>query len=221
MGVELVEFIDLWVEDGFVLMWMMWGYQLIDVFYCCVDDDYFDLLIFNLDSMLGVSGIMDVYCVGNIIIVNVSGMGIVDDKVFYFYMFDIVEFYIGEQVILKNVLIWCCFEEDSLKYVLDNFVDLVVKEVYGFGGYGMFVGFVVFKKEIVVFECKFCVWFVNYIVQLMFLLLMVLILIKVGFVLCYVDLCFFVFVLFNCVDIMSGGLICVVLKKGFLVVNFL
>lgn len=45
--------------------------------------------------MFGVFGLFDVYCVGNVMICNVLGIGIVDDKVIYVYVLDIIEFYIG------------------------------------------------------------------------------------------------------------------------------
>lgn len=164
MGVYFVEGSDLQVIDGCVVMCMIEGFQLIDVLYCCVDDVFFDLFMFCFDLVFGVVGIMDVYCVGNIMIVNVFGIGIVDDKVIYLYMLEIVEFYMGCKVLLENVLIWCCGEVDSLKYVFEYFDELVVKEVYGLGGYGMLVGLCVLKVEFEVFFVKLCVCFVNYIV---------------------------------------------------------
>lgn len=219
MGVELVESTDLRVEDGFVSMRTTRGYQPIDVLYRRVDDDYLDPLTFNPDSMLGVPGIMDVYRAGNITIANAPGTGIADDKALYSYMPDIVEFYTGEQAILKNVPTWRCSEEDSLKYVLDNLADLVVKEVHGSGGYGMLVGPAASKKEIAAFERKLRARPANYIAQPTLSLSTVPILTKAGLAPRHVDLRPFVLVSPNRVDITPGGLTRVALKKGSLVVN--
>ena len=67
---------------------------------------------------------------------------------------EIVEFYTGEQAILKNVPTYRCSEPDMLKYVLEHLDELVVKEVHGSGGYGMLVGPAASKKEIRAFREK-------------------------------------------------------------------
>jgi len=59
-----------------------------------------------------------------------------------------IEFYLGEKPILKNVPTYQCREPGELKYVLANLKDLVVKEVHGAGGYGMLVGPAATKAEI-------------------------------------------------------------------------
>lgn len=219
MGVELVESTDLRVEDGYVSMRTTRGYQPIDVLYRRVDDDYLDPLTFNPDSLLGVPGIMDVYRAGNITIANAPGTGIADDKALYSYMPDIVEFYTGEQAILKNVPTWRCSEADSLSYVLENLSDLVVKEVHGSGGYGMLVGPAASKKELAAFERKLRAKPANYIAQPTLSLSTVPILSKSGLAPRHVDLRPFVLVSPDRVEITPGGLTRVALKKGSLVVN--
>src|SRR6056297_2803805 len=90
MSVELVEGHDLRVVDGRVAMRTIHGYKPIDVLYRRVDDDFLDPLNFNLDSQLGIPGIMDVYRAGGISIANAPGTGIADDKAIYSYIPDIV-----------------------------------------------------------------------------------------------------------------------------------
>jgi len=165
MGVELVEGSDLRVVDGKVKMRTTRGYEAIDVLYRRVDDDFLDPMTFRPDSALGIPGIMDVYKAGNITIANAPGTGIADDKAIYSYMPDIVEFYTGEKAILQNVPTWRCSDPDSLKYVLDNLADLVVKEVHGSGGYGMLIGPTSSRKEIAAFRDKLIARPGNYIAQ--------------------------------------------------------
>ena len=195
------------------------GYKPVDVIYRRVDDDFLDPLNFNQDSMLGVPGIFDVYRAGGVTIANAPGTGIADDKAIYSYMPDIVEFYTGEKAILKNVPTYRCGEPDSLKYVLENLAELVVKEVHGSGGYGMLVGPAASKKEIAAFRAKLEARPSNYIAQPTLALSTVPILTKSGLAPRHVDLRPFVLVSPNKVDITPGGLTRVALKKGSLVVN--
>jgi uncharacterized circularly permuted ATP-grasp superfamily protein len=219
MGAELVESHDLRIVDGRVCMRTTRGFKAIDVLYRRVDDDYLDPLNFNPDSMLGVPGIMDVYRAGGITIANAPGTGIADDKALYSYMPDIVEFYTGEKAILQNVPTWRCSEEDSLKYVLDNLPELVVKEVHGSGGYGMLVGPAASKRELAAFEKKLRAKPANYIAQPTLALSTVPIMAKKGLAPRHVDLRPFVLVSPGKVHITPGGLTRVALKEGSLVVN--
>ena len=219
MGAELVEGSDLRVIDGRVAMRTTRGYTPIDVIYRRVDDEYLDPLTFNPESALGVPGIMDVYRAGRITIANAPGTGIADDKAIYSFMPDIVEFYTGEKPILQNVPTWRCSEPDSLKYVLDNLKDLVVKEVHGSGGYGMLIGPTSSRAELAAFEKKLRARPDNYIAQPTLSLSTVPIFTKAGLAPRHVDLRPFVLVSPNGIDITPGGLTRVALKKGSLVVN--
>lgn len=219
MGVELVEGHDLRVVDGHIAMRTTEGYKVIDVLYRRVDDEYLDPLNFKPESMLGVPGIMDVYRAGNITIANAPGTGIADDKAIYSYMPEIIEFYTGEKAILKNVQTFRCSEPDSLKYVLDNLADLVVKEVHGSGGYGMLVGPAANKNELKNFAAKLRKNPSNYIAQPTLSLSTVPIFAKKGLAPRHVDLRPFVLVSPKGMNITPGGLTRVALKDGSLVVN--
>ena len=219
MGVELVEGHDLRVVDGHLAMRTTRGYKVIDVIYRRVDDDFLDPLTFKPDSMLGVPGIMDVYRAGNVTITNAPGTGVADDKAIYSYVPDIVEFYTGEKAILKNVETYRCSEPDTLKYVLENLKDLVVKEVHGSGGYGMLVGPAASKKEIETFAAKLRENAANYIAQPTLSLSTVPVLTEKGLAPRHVDLRPFALVSPNSINIVPGGLTRVALTEGSLVVN--
>jgi len=219
MGAELVESSDLRVVEGRVQMRTTAGYQPIDVLYRRVDDDYLDPLTFKPDSVLGVPGIMDVYRAGRITIANAPGTGISDDKAIYSFMPEIVEFYTGERPILKNVETWRCADPDSLKYVLDNLSELVVKEVHGSGGYGMLVGPAATKRELAAFRKKIEARPDNYIAQPTLALSTCPVFTSRGLAPRHVDLRPFVLVSPEGIDITPGGLTRVALKKGSLVVN--
>ncbi len=219
MGAELVEGHDLRVVDGRIAMRTTRGYQPIDVLYRRVDDDFLDPLIFNPNSMLGVPGIFDIYRAGGITIANAPGTGIADDKAIYSYMPDIVEFYMGEQAILRNVPTWRCSDPDSLSYVLAHLAELVVKEVHGSGGYGMLVGPAASRGELAAFREKLAARPANYIAQPTLALSTVPILTRAGLAPRHVDLRPYVLVAPDRIDLVPGGLTRVALKKGSLVVN--
>ena len=219
MGAELVEGSDLRVIDGRVAMRTTRGFKAIDVIYRRVDDQFLDPLTFNPDSMLGVPGIMDVYRAGGITIANAPGTGVCDDKAIYSFMPEIVEFYTGEKPPLPNVQTWRCADEDSLKYVLDNLADLVVKEVHGSGGYGMLVGPAASTKEIEDFRAKLIDRPDNYIAQPTLSLSTCPIFTEQGLAPRHVDLRPFVLVSPDKIDITPGGLTRVALEEGSLVVN--
>ena len=219
MGAELVEGSDLRVIDGKVQMRTTMGYRPIDVLYRRMDDEYLDPLSFNPNSVLGVPGIMDVYRAGNITIANAPGTGVADDKAIYSFMPEIVEFYTGEKPLLNNVETWRCADPDSLKYVLENLEELVVKEVHGSGGYGMLIGPTASKKDIAQFRAKLEAAPENYIAQPTLALSTCPIFTRKGLAPRHVDLRPFVLCSPNGVEITPGGLTRVALKNGSLVVN--
>lgn len=219
MGVELVESSDLRIVDGRVAMRTTCGYKTIDVLYRRIDDDFLDPLNFNPDSMLGVPGIFDIYRAGGITIANAPGTGIADDKALYSYMPAIIEFYTGRQPLLNNVQTWRCSEAESLRYVLDNLSDLVVKEVHGSGGYGMLVGPAATKAEVETFRAKLIADPSNYIAQPTLALSTVPILSDKGLSPRHVDLRPFVLVAPKDVQVVPGGLTRVAMTEGSLVVN--
>ena len=219
MGAELVEGSDLRVVDGRVAMRTTSGYKAVDVIYRRVDDEFLDPLTFNPDSVLGVPGIMDVYRAGGVTIANAPGTGVCDDKAIYSFMPEIVEFYTGEKPILPNVETWRCADDDSLKYVLDNLGELVVKEVHGSGGYGMLVGPASTRKEIEEFRAKIVADPANYIAQPTLSLSTCPIFTKKGLAPRHVDLRPYVLVSPDKIDITPGGLTRVALREGSLVVN--
>jgi len=219
MGAELVQGSDLRIVGGKVQMRTTHGFKPVDVIYRRVDDEFLDPLTFNPDSVLGVPGIMDVYRAGNITIANAPGTGVADDKAIYSFMPEIVEFYTGEKPLLPNVQTWRCADPDSLKYVLDNLAELVVKEVHGSGGYGMLIGPTASKRDIAAFRRKLEASPDNYIAQPTLSLSTCPIFTRKGLAPRHVDLRPFVLCSPEGVDITPGGLTRVALKKGSLVVN--
>ena len=218
MGIELVEGLDLFVKDNFVYMRTTRGPRRVDVIYRRVDDDFLDPLAFRPNSTLGCAGLLSVYRSGNVAICNAIGTGVADDKSIYPYVPKMIEFYLGEKPILKNVPTFICRNPDDLKYTLAHLKDLVVKEVHGAGGYGMLVGPAASQFEIEEFRRALIANPSNYIAQPTLSLSTCPTYVQSGVAPRHIDLRPFV-LSGKEVQMVPGGLTRVALKDGSLVVN--
>lgn len=219
MGVELVEGRDLFVRDNRVYMRTTQGPRHVDVIYRRLDDDFLDPLAFRPDSVLGVPGLLGAFRAGNVAVANAMGTGVADDKAVYTYLPEIIEFYLGETPILKNVPTWRCREPEGLAYVLDNLPDLVVKIVSGSGGYGMLVGPKATTAEIETFREKLKAEPDEFIAQPTLALSTCPTFVGEGVAPRHVDLRPFVLMGSSGIETIPGGLTRVALKEGSLVVN--
>ncbi|MCG7893720.1 MAG: circularly permuted type 2 ATP-grasp protein [Candidatus Thiodiazotropha taylori] len=148
MGCELVEGRDLVVEkDDCVYMRNIEGLSRVDVIYRRIDDLFLDPEAFNADSMLGVPGLMRAWKAGNVALANAPGAGVADDKVVYSYVPDIIRYYLDQEPIVPNVPTWRCMDRQSCDYVLEHLKELVVKPANESGGYGLLVGPASTKQE--------------------------------------------------------------------------
>jgi uncharacterized circularly permuted ATP-grasp superfamily protein len=218
MGVELVEGQDLFVKDNFVYMRTTRGPKRVDVIYRRVDDDFLDPLAFRPNSTLGCAGLLNVYRSGNVSLCNAIGTGVADDKSIYPYVPKMIEFYLGEKPILKNVPTYMCRNNEDLQYTLANLKDLVVKEVHGAGGYGMLVGPAATKAEIEEFRAALLANPSGYIAQPTLSLSTCPTYVESGIAPRHIDLRPFV-LSGKEVQMVPGGLTRVALKDGSLVVN--
>lgn len=141
MGCELVEGRDLEVgDDDCVYSRNVEGLKRVDVIYRRIDDMFLDPEAFDPESALGVPGLMRAWKAGKVALANAPGAGVADDKVVYSFLPEIIRYYLDEDAIVPNVPTWRCMEPESLEHVLANLKDLVVKPANESGGYGMLVG---------------------------------------------------------------------------------
>ena len=140
MGAELVEGRDLVVRNRRVWIRTTGGLRQVSVIYRRIDDAYLDPASLRGDSMLGVSGLLQAYRDGNVVIANAPGNGVADDKAVYVYVPDLIRYFLGEEPILGQVPTFTLNRGEDLDYVLSHLDSLVVKAVDGAGGYGMMIG---------------------------------------------------------------------------------
>ena len=218
MGVELVEGQDLFVHQQKVYMHTTEGPQQVHVIYRRVDDDFIDPRVFRADSTLGVPGLMDAYCSGNVALANGVGTGVADDKSTYLFVPEMIRFYLGEAPLLSNVPTWRLSEPEDLNYVLAHLPELVIKEVQGSGGYGMLIGPTSSKAEIEAYRLRILAEPAKFIAQPTLALSSCPTLVESGVAPRHVDLRPFV-LSGKDVRIVPGGLTRVALTEGSLVVN--
>jgi uncharacterized circularly permuted ATP-grasp superfamily protein len=152
MGIEIVVGDDLIVKNGVVFMKTTSGLKRVDVIYRRIDDDFLDPLVFRKDSLLGVPGIVDAYRRGNVSLANTIGTGVADDKVTYYFVPQMIRYYLGQEPILPNVDTYLSHFDKDRQYILENLHNLVVKSANESGGYGMLIGTQASKEQIETFR---------------------------------------------------------------------
>ncbi|MDZ7803864.1 circularly permuted type 2 ATP-grasp protein [Thiohalophilus sp.] len=141
MGAELVEGSDLVVDkDNMVYMRTIEGLSQVDVIYRRIDDMFLDPEAFDPESMLGVPGLMRAWKAGNVALANAPGAGVADDKVVYSYVPEMIQYYLNEEPLIGNVPTYRCINKSERDYVIENLAKLVVKPANESGGYGMLIG---------------------------------------------------------------------------------
>jgi uncharacterized circularly permuted ATP-grasp superfamily protein len=148
MGCELVEGTDLCVgDDDCVYMRTVDGPERVDVIYRRIDDLFMDPEAFRPDSALGVPGLLRAWKAGNVALANAPGAGVADDKVVYAFVPEIIKYYLDQDPLIANVPTYRCLYPEECEYVLANLAELVVKPANESGGYGMLMGPAATKAE--------------------------------------------------------------------------
>ena len=102
-----------------------------------ISDEYLDPMTFKEESVIGIPHIYDVYKRGNVALMNAPGNGVADDKGIYYFVPKMIRYYLGEDPILQNAPTYLPFYDKDMKFVLEHFDRLVLKDVAEAGGYGV------------------------------------------------------------------------------------
>lgn len=148
MGIPLVSYSDLEVEGEYLYFKGYAGRkERVGAVYRRISDEYLDPMTFNPESVIGVPNLFDVYRKGNVALMNAPGNGIADDKGIYYFVPKMIRYYLGEEPILRNAPTYLPFYEEDMRYVLDRFDSLVLKDVAEAGGYGVVFGSKLSREE--------------------------------------------------------------------------
>lgn len=140
-GAHLVNGSELLVEDD-KLYYVNYDGKLerIGAVYRRISDEYLDPMNFNPESLIGIPHIYDVFRKGNVALLNAPGNGVADDKGIYYFVSKMIRYYLDEEPILHNAPTYLPFYEEDMRYVLEHFDTLVLKDVAEAGGYGVVFG---------------------------------------------------------------------------------
>lgn len=128
------------VDDKLFYRAMDGKLERVGAVYRRISDEYLDPMNFNPESLIGIPHIYDVFKKGNVALLNAPGNGVADDKGIYYFVPKMIRYYLGEEPILSNAPTYLPFYEEDMKYVLEHFDDLVLKDVAEAGGYGVVFG---------------------------------------------------------------------------------
>lgn len=114
--------------------------QRVGAIYRRVSDEYMDPLTFEPKSLLGVPNLMQAYRKGNVAVINALGNGVADDKGIYYFVPQMIKYYLGEEAVLDNAPTYLPYYKNDFDYILNNIRKLVIKDVSEAGGYGVVFG---------------------------------------------------------------------------------
>ena len=112
-----------------------------------ISDEYLDPMTFYEESVIGIPHVFEAYKKGNVALLNAPGNGVADDKGIYYFVPKMIRYYLGEEAILQNAPTYLPYYEQDMKYTLDNFDKLVIKDVAEAGGYGVVFGSSLTKEQ--------------------------------------------------------------------------
>jgi carboxylate-amine ligase len=139
MGVPLVTPRQLQVSEEGVFLIGTGARRRLSALYRRIDEA--DLLAAKgADQRLLGRALVNAAARGKVAILNALGNGVADDKLVYAYVPKMIEYYLGERVLLDNVPTYPCVDPRSRAEVLDRLDELVLKPVDGYGGQGIVIG---------------------------------------------------------------------------------
>ena len=112
-----------------------------------ISDEYLDPMTFYEDSVIGIPHVFEAYRKGNVALLNAPGNGVADDKGIYYFVPKMIRYYLGEEAILQNAPTYLPYYQQDMKYTLNNFDNLVIKDVAEAGGYGVVFGNSLTKEQ--------------------------------------------------------------------------
>ena len=137
-GARLAAGSDLVVENDHVYYIDYTGSKIeVGAVYSRISDEYLDPMNFNPESVIGVPHIYEAFRKGNVALINAPGNGVADDKGIYYFVPKMIQYYLGEEPILKNAPTYLPYYEEDMQFVLENFDRLILKDVAEAGGYGV------------------------------------------------------------------------------------
>ena len=148
LGYTLVQGDDLTVRDGRVWLASLGGLEPVDVIIRRVDAWFCDPLELKEDSQLGVPGLLEAIRLGNVLVVNHPGSGVLENAGLMAFLPGLARHLRGEQLILPSAATWWCGEKTALDKVLSNLDRFVIKSIERAPTFGTTFGSELSKAEL-------------------------------------------------------------------------
>ncbi|AIY43530.1 Protein containing domains DUF404, DUF407, DUF403 [Collimonas arenae] len=130
LGFPLVEGADLMVRGDMVYLKTLSGLRRVHAILRRLDDDYCDPLELRADSALGIPGLVQAARLGNVLIANSLGSGVLESGALHGFLPAISERLLGQPLALPAVASWWCGEKPALEYTLANLEQLVIMPAF-------------------------------------------------------------------------------------------
>jgi uncharacterized circularly permuted ATP-grasp superfamily protein/uncharacterized alpha-E superfamily protein len=130
LGITLVEGGDLVVRNENVCLKTLKGLEPVDVILRRLDDDFLDPLELRADSALGISGLMQAYRAGNVVLANAPGTSFLESTAVLAFLPKISEAILGEKLAIPSIASWWCGEKTAMRAMLPQLSKYVLKPTY-------------------------------------------------------------------------------------------
>ncbi|MDB5769537.1 MAG: hypothetical protein JWQ61_4351 [Collimonas fungivorans] len=130
LGFPLVEGADLMVRGDMVYLKTLSGLRRVHAILRRLDDDYCDPLELRADSALGIPGLVQAARLGNVLIANSLGSGVLESGALHGFLPAICQRLLGQPLALPAVASWWCGEKPALDYTLANLEQLVIMPAF-------------------------------------------------------------------------------------------
>ena len=130
LGYTLAEGDDLTVWDGRVWLKSLDGLRPVDIILRRVDDIFCDPLELRQDSRLGVVGLLEAIRLGNVVVINPPGIGVLENPGLKPFLPAIARHFLGEDLRIPSIETAWCGDPKQRDYVLANLENLVIKPIH-------------------------------------------------------------------------------------------
>lgn len=130
LGYPLVQGDDLTVRDGNVWLKTLDGLQPVEVIIRRMSDRFCDPLELAEDSLLGVAGLLQAARLGNVVIVNPLGSGVLENPGLIPFLPGIAKYYLGSELKLPSAATWWCGQPKEREHVLNHLDRIVIKTIH-------------------------------------------------------------------------------------------
>lgn len=165
LGFTLVEGADLTVRDDHVFLKTVGGLRRVHAVLRRVDDDFCDPLELRADSALGVSGLVNAWRKGNVLMANAFGAGVLESPALAAFLPTICGELMGEPLTLRSAAAWWCGDTEVLPMAEQRLHELVVKPVVDAGTAGPVFGGILNDQELIEWRDRLRAWPERYVVE--------------------------------------------------------